>query len=144
MMLAAGTESGASGASPSESPSASSPSGASLIGHASDETNSDKEVFYSPQSPSTSTSTPGNQSIESSPNEQKDKLEFLSENQRKHWTGEILRAFKEGLETVDPRGNIGKIPDRQMVEAFNLDSSLLSREEAETICAALRKLPWPS
>ncbi|KAH0723327.1 hypothetical protein KY290_005868 [Solanum tuberosum] len=63
--------------------SASSPSGASLIGHASDETNSDKEVFYSPQSPSTSTSTPGNQSIESSPNEQKDKLEFLSENQRK-------------------------------------------------------------
>ncbi|PHT79723.1 hypothetical protein T459_17775 [Capsicum annuum] len=74
--------------------------------------------FYSPQSPSTSTSTPGNQSIESSPNEQKEKLEFLSENQRKHWTGEILRAFKEGLETVDPRGNIGKIPDRQMVEAF--------------------------
>lgn len=28
--------------------------------------------------------------------------------------------------------------------AFKLDSPLLSREEAESICATLRRTPWPS
>lgn len=50
---------GTSGASSSESPATPASPSDSLIGHASDETNSDREVFYSPQSPSTSTSTPG-------------------------------------------------------------------------------------
>ncbi|PHT70817.1 60S ribosomal protein L2, mitochondrial [Capsicum annuum] len=124
-----------------ESPSVSSPSRASLIGHALKETNSNKEVFYSPQSPSTSTSTPRNQSIKSSPNKQKEKLKFLSENQRKHWMGEILREFKKGLETIDLRGNIGKIPNRQMVKAFNKDSFLSRLLHYPSRCLIINSYP---
>lgn len=127
----------------SPSPSASSSSsGVSLIGHASDETNSDKEGFFSAKSKYPAASSPGNQSDDSSP--QKESLEFLSENLRKFWTSEIIRAFNEGLEGVDPRGKIGKIPENEIVDALKLDSPLLSREEAENICSSLRKMPWPS
>lgn len=123
----------------SVSPSAS--SSVSLRGPASDETNSDKDEFLSAKSKSPASSSPSTGSDGCSP--QKDSLEFLGDDQREFWTNEILRAFNEGLADVDPQGRIEKIPEKEIVGAFNLDSSLLSREKAESICSDLRK-PWPS
>lgn len=123
----------------SVSPSAS--SSVSLRGPASDETNSDKDEFLSAKSKSPASSSPSTGSDGCSP--QKDSLEFLGDDQREFWTNEIIRAFNEGLAGVDPQGKIGKIPDNEIVNTLKLDSPFLSREEAEQICAALRK-PWPS
>lgn len=53
---------------------------------------------------------------------QKESLEFLSEELRTFWTNEIIRAFKEGLDGVDPLGRIGKIPEKEIVDALGLDS----------------------
>lgn len=107
---------GSSGASPSaESPSASTGVSTSLEGHASSSVYTESTKFDSASSElsspsSTSTSTPGNRSIESYP--QKEGLDFLSDNLRPLWRSEIIRAFNEGLEVVDRRGNIGQIPEK--------------------------------
>lgn len=97
----------------------------SLEGHASSSGGTEDADFFSASSefssPSTSTSTPRNQSIDcSSNNEPKESLEFLSKNEQEFWKREIIRAFEDGLDEVDPRGKIGKIPQKDIVEAFRL------------------------
>ena len=93
----------------------------SLENHASSEENTEKD-YLSPSSqfssPSTSTATPENQSIESSPNtEQKESLDFLSDELRSFWKTEILRALHDRLDEIDPQGNIGRRRDRGCFEA---------------------------
>ena len=137
---AGGPDSPASTSSPSPELSTSRENHASSSGSA--------ESFFSAAtevpSPSSTPSTPENQnpSIESSP--PKDNFEFLSSREREFWEIEVLRAFHEGLDQVDPQGKIGKIPPQSILSTFQLDSCLLSKKEAETICSTLRKTPWPS
>lgn len=91
------------------------PRSASLEGHASSSESApgDTSSQFTSAATSPSPSIPGNQSVESSPNaEQKESLHFLSEDQLLNfWKKEAIRAFHEGLETVDPQGNIGRIPE---------------------------------
>jgi hypothetical protein len=127
----------------SSSPGSSSPS-TSLEGHAS---SSSSEGDFSSTlsqfpSPSTSTATPDNQSIDSSPNtEQKESLEFLSDQGREQWKTIVIQAFNERVAEVDPQG---KIDEDQIVDALRLDSSWLTRADMENMCRDLWKRPWPS
>lgn len=120
----------------------------SLENHASSSENTEKD-YFSPSSqfssPSTSTSTPENQSIDSSPNtEQKESLDFLSDELRSFWKTEIIRAVHERLAEIDPQGNIGRIRDGEIVDALRLDSPLRTRQEMEDIFQNVWKRPWPS
>ena len=125
------------------SPATPSSTSTSLVGHPSSENNSDK--FLTPESSPGSGATPDNQSSNSSPNtEQKESLEFLSENERSFWKGEVIRTFNEVLEVVDPQGRVGRIPEEEVLDALHLDSPFLTRGEMEKICKALRNTPWPS
>jgi len=120
----------------------------SLENHASSSENTEKDYFPPSSqfsSPSTSTSTPENQSIDSSPNtEQKESLDFLSDKLRSFWKTEIIRAVHERLAEIDPQGNIGRIRDGEIVDALRLDSPLRTRQEMEDILKNVWKRPWPS
>jgi len=120
----------------------------SLENHASSSENTEKDYFPPSSqfsSPSTSTSTPENQSIDSSPNtEQKESLDFLSDKLRSFWKTEIIRAVHERLAEIDPQGNIGRIRDGEIVDALRLDSPLRTRQEMEDIFKNVWKRPWPS
>lgn len=132
----------------SSSPESSSLS-TSLEAHAASSGGRENENFVSASSefssPGTETSTPGNQSIDCSPtNEQKESLEFPSEYERKHWKTERIRVFNEALVDVDPRGNIGFLPNKEIVEALNLDSHFLTQQDMEHLFRDLWTKPWPS
>lgn len=124
------------------------PRSASLEGHASSSESApgDTSSQFTSAPTSPSPSIPGNQSVESSPNaEQKESLHFLSEDQLLNfWKKEAIRAFHEGLETVDPQGNIGRIPEIEIEDALRMSSFLQTKEQMEKICMDLRNRPWPS
>ena len=141
---------GTSGASSSESPATPASPSDSLIGHASSETDSDKERFFTPpqsvsSASSSSTSTPG---IESAPNngENEERYSFTSikpgSAAHEAMKESLIRIARGRIEEWEASGKMdGLISNEELAQALKLEL-VQTKEEMERLSKELLGLDW--
>lgn len=121
---------------PSHSPQ--SPSD-SLVAHASSESESDKECFFTPKTSDSSASGSYSASPGSDP---RGTSQVLTEKELEElWQKQLVDAVYARLTEVDARGEIGKIPDGEIFETFKINREP-RLTEMETLVERVRNSRW--